>query len=145
MKFFPGTNSLASIPSSGSLSSNPETLKPSSKRVNGRGLSGLPQRTGSLQSKNSSRPSSARPTTLNRNGRLGTTSSASNSPRRGHPSTNTPPPEGRITREDLRRMNRSYPNPSSASSGRKPEATNKIPKRPTTSSTSFSRASIPMS
>lgn len=137
-----GTNSLVSIPSSGSLSSNPETLKPSSKRVNGRGLSGLPQRTGSLQSKNSSRPSSAKPTTLNRNGRLGTTSSASNSPRRG-PSTNTPPPEGRITREDLRRMNRSYPNPSS--SGRKPEATNKIPKRPTNSSSSFSRASIPMS
>ena len=44
------TPSLASIPSSGSLSSNPETLKPSSKKVNGRN-SGLPQRTSSLQSK----------------------------------------------------------------------------------------------
>merc|ERR1712038_1541573 len=111
-----GTSSLASIPSSGSLSSNPETLKPPSKRVNGRS-SGLPTRTGSLQSK--TRPTSSKPTSLNRNGRIGSTTSASNSPRRsgGGSSTHSPvPPEGRITRDDLRRMNKSYPsNPTSHS------------------------------
>merc|ERR1712038_44266 len=95
---------------------NPETLKPPSKRVNGRS-SGLPTRTGSLQSK--TRPTSSKPTSLNRNGRIGSTTSASNSPRRsgGGSSTHSPvPPEGRITRDDLRRMNKSYPsNPTSHS------------------------------
>ena len=145
-----GTNSLASIPSSGSLSSVPETLRPSNstKRVNGK--SSLPQR--------SQRPASARPTGLKPPGSLKSPSiSASNSPRRGS-NNYTPPPEGRITREDLRRMNKSYPSPNAAAaSAASPKTASKSrissaggaerPKRPVPAArvTSFSRASIPMS
>lgn len=141
-----GTNSLASIPSSGSLSSVPETLRPSNstnKRLNGK--SSLPQR----------RPASARPTGLKPPGSLKSPSiSASNSPRRGS-NNYTPPPEGRITREDLRRMNKSYPSPNASgtasptakpAAGVKSKASSGL-KRPVPAArvSSFSRATIPMS
>ena len=136
-----GTNSLASIPSSGSLSSVPETLRPSNStkpRVNGK--SSLPQR---------SRPASARPTGLRPPGgsQLKSPSiSASNSPRRGS-NNYTPPPEGRITREDLRRMNKSYPSPNASGTSTPTAKRPTAAKRPVPAArvSSFSRATIPMS
>lgn len=147
------TTDLASIPSSGSMSSNPETLRPPSKRVNGN-KSGLPLR---------ARPHTATSiSSQNSNGSRVASISASASPRRGSKNY-TPPPEGRITREDLRRMNKSYPAPATAASDSKsaskrpdsalkrpdsalkrPESALKAKKRPPQPS-SYSRASIPLS
>ena len=159
---------LSSFLPKGSLSSVPETLKPPSKRVNGK--SGLPQRTSNLGNGYRGKPSSARmasrpqpPTSLQ-----SPSISASNSPRRRSSNNFTPPPEGRITREDLRRMNKSYPanenrgisKPTNGISKEGVVNAKKIPtatggptakdrRRPTASprikSTSYSRTSIPMS
>lgn len=152
-------SSLASIPSSGSGSSTPETLRKQEhgpSKPNGK-TSQLPKRTSSMggghhrpssaaptphakrsstRDSHSSRPSSSSVSRERTNGDVSGSSSsrrsgihspsvsASNSPRRGS-KTHTPPPEGRITREDLRRMNKSYPSQKK-------------------SAASFSRASIPM-
>ena len=158
-------SSLASIPSSGSGSSTPETLRrgdqrnhgaPSKPEVRNGKNSRLPQRTQSLRtpapaprtSQRSSsqttprldRSSRAQPSRNGRDSVRGTNgqssrtgsatpsiSSIASSPSR-RSSRGTPTPTGKlITREDLRRMNKSYP-----STKKKPTAT------------SFSRATIPM-
>ena len=173
-------SSLASIPSSGSASSTPETLrkqehkasmakagksslpKASPRPAQGRPSSGSTTKPRPIPTARSSahntpsrhvtdgarRPSSSSRVSSARSSVNGDHSPLTGSPRmsssvgsrskRHH----TPPPGTKmITREDLRRMNKSYPNPESKEKKKPATAITKRPVPPK----SFSRTSIPMS